>query len=83
MPKLVMRYNIPQEQSTAFAQMLLKKGGRGGLCRTAKLLGVHRDTLMRGLRRRTFGTTVGKKIIDGLSKEYPDISTKYLVFTVQ
>ena len=80
MPTMVMKYILPEEHADEFAHILLKMGGRKGFGRTAQLLGTHRDTLMRGLRRRDFGPKVGQRLITALKEAHPDIETRYLRF---
>jgi hypothetical protein len=75
MPALVMRYAIGGPDIEKLAQIFLEIGGRGGLERTAQMLGCHRETLSRGLRRGTFGTAVGRKIIDGVKQKYPEVES--------
>ena len=80
MPTLVLRWIVVEDHASDLASIFLKTGGRGGIGRTAQKLGVHRDTLLRGLKRRNFGPIVGQKIIDGLKSKHPDIDTKYMTF---
>jgi hypothetical protein len=80
MPKLILRWNVVEDHKHELAHILLGIGGRGGMARTAQLLGVHRDTLVRGIRNGMYGPKCGQSIIDGLKPQYPDIDTKYLTF---
>jgi hypothetical protein len=80
MPKMILRWVVVEEHAAELASILCTLGGRGAMTRAAQLLGVHRDTLMRGIRMRRYGPRVGQKIIDGLRPKYPDIDTKFLQF---
>lgn len=80
MPKMVLKWKVADAHADELAGIFMKTGGRGGMARTAQLLGVHRDTLVRGIRNRQFGPKAGQKIIDGLKGEHPDIDTKFLTF---
>jgi len=73
MPKLVIRYVVPEGYVQELANRLVLVGGRGGMTRTGKLIGIHRDTLLRGLRRREFGQQVGVRLIQSLKPSTPHI----------
>jgi hypothetical protein len=79
MPKMVLYFEIPEDQANNLARILLKKCGGGSMAGASQFLGVHRGTLLRGISRRNFGTLVGQKIIDSLKQEYPQIE-EMLVF---
>ena len=82
MPKMVVRYEIPPQYANELAERLVRAGGKGGISRAARLIGVHRDTLMRGLRRRAFGQRVGARIIEALRPSTPHIGAM-LVLTFE
>lgn len=67
MPKLVIRYVIPETKRAELVALLVRAGGRGGMRRTAELLGLHRNTLLNALKRGAIGQRVGTAILDAFS----------------
>jgi hypothetical protein len=80
MPAMVLRYEIPEGMVDELAHILVTVGGRGGIQRASQLLGCSKETLLRGLMRRSFGPRVGQRIIDGMKKTHPNLEGTFLVF---